>query len=98
MSAGSISAKMGGGCIGLCPRAALSTIAQLVDNKTAGAGGGMTKQQTEWQRRGVDANPQMETNSIWKWGLPIWEYLSLPVHFRTVITIYGNGDPRMEKW
>ncbi len=33
----------------------------------------------------IYVDPQMETNSIWKRGLPIWEYSSLPAHFRTVI-------------
>ena len=38
---------------------------------------------------GIYNNPQMETNFIWKWGLPIWEYSSLPAHFRMVlITIW----------
>ena len=31
----------------------------------------------------------METNSIPKRGLPIWEYLTLPAHFRT-------GAPHIE--
>ena len=35
----------------------------------------------------------METNSIRKRGLPIWEYLSLPAHFRTVITIWKHWSP-----
>ena len=36
----------------------------------------------------IYVNPQMETNSIRKRGFPIWEYSSLPAHFRTVITIW----------
>ena len=28
-------------------------------------------------------NPQIDTNSIQKRGLPIWEYSTLPAHFRT---------------
>ena len=35
---------------------------------------------------GMYVNPQIETNSIRKWGFPIWEYSSLPAHFRTLIT------------
>ena len=38
---------------------------------------------------GMFVNPQMETNSIWKRGFPVWEYPSLPAHFRT-------GTPHME--
>jgi len=38
MSAVSISANMGGGCIGLCPRATLSTIPQRVDDESRQAG------------------------------------------------------------
>ncbi len=34
-------------------------------------------------------NPQIDTNSIQKRGLPIWEYSTLPAHFRT-------GTPHME--
>ena len=37
----------------------------------------------------IYVDPQMETNSIRKRGLPIWEYLTLPAHFRT-------GTPHME--
>jgi hypothetical protein len=36
----------------------------------------------------IYVNPQMETNSVLKWGVPVWEYLSLPAHFRTGITIW----------
>ena len=44
-----------------------------------------------WQpfKRDIYVDPQMETNSIRKRGLPIWEYLTLPAHFRT-------GTPHME--
>ena len=38
---------------------------------------------------GMYVNPQIDTNSIWKRGLPIWEYSSLPAHFRM-------GTPHME--
>ena len=34
-------------------------------------------------------DPQIDTNSIRKRGLPIWEYLTLPAHFRM-------GTPHME--
>ena len=37
----------------------------------------------------IYVNPQMETNSIWKRGFPVWEYPSLPAHFRI-------GTPHME--
>ena len=37
----------------------------------------------------VYVNPQIDTNSIRKRGLPIWEYSTLPAHFRT-------GTPHME--
>jgi hypothetical protein len=33
-------------------------------------------------------NPQMGTNSVWKRGVPIWKYVSLPAHFHTGITIW----------
>jgi hypothetical protein len=44
-----------------------------------------------WQpfKRDIYVDPQMETNSIRKRGLPIWEYSTLPAHFRT-------GTPHME--
>jgi hypothetical protein len=35
--------------------------------------------------KSVCVNPQMETNSVQKQGLSIWEYLSLPAHFHTRI-------------
>ena len=37
---------------------------------------------------GLYVNPQMETNSMRKRGFPVWEYSSLPAHFRTGITIW----------
>jgi hypothetical protein len=40
-------------------------------------------------RQCVYVNPQIDTNSIRKRGLPIWEYSTLPAHFRT-------GTPHME--
>jgi hypothetical protein len=41
------------------------------------------------EKKDVYVNPQMETNSIWKRGFPVWEYPSVPAHFRT-------GTPHME--
>jgi hypothetical protein len=38
---------------------------------------------------GMYVDPQIDTNSIRKRGLPIWEYSTLPAHFRT-------GTPHME--
>ncbi len=38
---------------------------------------------------GIYVDPQIDTNSIRKRGFPIWEYSSLPAHFRT-------GTPHME--
>ena len=42
---------------------------------------------------GIYVDPQIETNSIRKRGFPIWEYSSLPAHFRTVITIWKRWSP-----
>jgi hypothetical protein len=41
------------------------------------------------EKKDVYVNPQMETNSIWKRGFPVWEYPSVPAHFCT-------GTPHME--
>ena len=50
----------------------------------------MLEQCPEWRWMvSIYVDPQMETNSIRKRGLPIWEYSTLPAHFRT-------GTPHME--
>jgi hypothetical protein len=35
----------------------------------------------------------MGTNSVWEWGVPKWEFLSLPAQFNMGITIWKRRSP-----
>jgi hypothetical protein len=48
----------------------------------------LTDGQADGQRNKY-VNPQMGTNSVMEWGVPKWEFLSLPAHFHI-------KTPRME--